>query len=180
MTARATEEPSGATGGTPVSLPWLDEPRFKCFGCSPRNRIGLALQMYRLDDGRLASDITFSDEYASYPGVVHGGIVSVLVDELMGDLIALDRGLLAFSVTLRTKFLRPLQIGAPYRAVARIVREDGGVVHAEADVVSPEGTTHVMANSAYRPISSEQAEGHMGLRGADRERLAHYFDHAIG
>lgn len=165
---------------TPVELPWLDEPRFQCFGCSPRNRIGLALQMFRLGDGRLATDVTLSEAYASYPGVVHGGIVSVLVDELMGDLIALDRGLLAFSVTLRTKFLRPLRTGTPYRAVARIAREGGGVVHAEADVLGLDGTPHVMANSAYQPISSEQAEGHMGLVGADRDRLAHYFDHAIG
>ncbi|MGW2488748.1 PaaI family thioesterase [Streptomyces sp. NPDC001606] len=175
-TATATALPEG----TPVELPWLDEPRFACFGCSPRNRIGLALKMFRLDDGRLATDITFSDEYASYPSVVHGGIVSVLVDELMGDLIALDLGMLAFSVTLRTKFLRPLQVGVPYRAVARITREANGVVHAEADVLDADGTPHVMASSAYQPISSEQAEGHMGLAGADRDRLAHYFDHAIG
>ncbi|MCZ7415182.1 MULTISPECIES: PaaI family thioesterase [unclassified Streptomyces] len=165
---------------TPVELPWLEEPLFRCFGCSPRNEIGLALRMFRLDDGRLGTDITFSDAYASYPGVVHGGIVSVLVDELMGDLIALDRGLLAFSATLRTKFLSPLRTGTPYRAVARIARESGGVVHAEADVLDTGGTVHVMANSAYQPIRSEQAEGHMGLSGADRDRLAHYFDHAIG
>ncbi|MEU9640300.1 PaaI family thioesterase [Streptomyces tendae] len=165
---------------TPVDLPWLDDPRFRCFGCSPHNRIGLALEMFRLADGRLATDITFSDDYASYPGVVHGGIVSVLVDELMGDLIALDRGLLAFSVTLRTKFLRPLRIGTPYRAIARITREGSGAVHAEADVIGLDGTPHVMANSTYQPISSEQAESHMDLGGPDRERLAHYFDHAIG
>ncbi|RDG39813.1 PaaI family thioesterase [Streptomyces corynorhini] len=168
------------TEAAPVRLPWIDEPRFQCFGCSPRNRIGLALEMHRTDDGGLATEITFSDEYASYPGVVHGGIVSVLVDELMGDLIALDRGMLAFSVTLRTKFLRPLRTGVPYRAVAAITGEGNGVVHAAADVVSLDGTPHVMSSSAYQPISSDQAEGHMGLVGADRDRLAHYFDHAIG
>ncbi|MEE1753796.1 PaaI family thioesterase [Streptomyces sp. SP18CS02] len=168
------------TAGSPVELPWIDEPRFQCFGCSPRNRIGLALKMFRTEDGALSTDVTFSDDYASYPGVVHGGIVSVLVDELMGDLIALDRGMLAFSVTLRTKFLRPLRTRSPYRATARISREGNGVVHAEADVLAPDGTVHAMANSAYQPISSDQAEGHMGLVGADRERLAHYFDHAIG
>ncbi|MFF1871472.1 PaaI family thioesterase [Streptomyces sp. CB03911] len=164
----------------PVELPWLDEPRFGCFGCSPRNEIGLALEMYRLDDGRLATDVTFSDRYASYPGVVHGGIVSVLVDELMGDLVALDRGFLAFSVTLRTKFLRPLRTNTTYRAIAAITREGNGVIHTEADVQHLDGTPHVMASSAYQPISSEQAEGHMGLVGADRDRLASYFDHAIG
>lgn len=168
------------TEGAPVELPWLDEPRFQCFGCSPRNRIGLALKMYRTEDGGLATDVTFSDDYASYPGVVHGGIVSVLVDELMGDLLALDRGMLAFSVTLRTKFLRPLQTRTPYRAVAHITREGNGVVHTEADVLSVAGDVHAMSSSSYQPISSDQAEGHMGLVGSDRERLAHYFDHAIG
>lgn len=167
------------TAGAPVELPWLDEPRFRCFGCSPRNPIGLALKMYRTDDG-LASDVTFPEEYSSYPGVVHGGIVSVLVDELMGDLIALDRGFLAFSVTLRTKFLRPLQTCTSYRATARMSRESNGVVHAESDVVSPDGERHVMANSAYQPIDSDQAKTHMGLAGADHDRFAHYFDHSIG
>ncbi len=164
----------------PVDLPWLDEPGVRCFGCSPRNRIGLALEMFRTDDGALATDVTFADEYASYPGVVHGGIVSALVDEVMGDLIALDRGMLAFSVTLRTKFLRPLRTRFPYRAVARIVREGNGVVHTEADVLAPDGEPHVMARAAYQPISSQQAADHMGLPAEDRERLAHYFDHAIG
>jgi uncharacterized protein (TIGR00369 family) len=168
------------TGPVPVELPWLREPRFRCFGCSPRNPVGLALRMHRLDDGRLATEVTFSPDYASYPGVVHGGIVGVLVDELMGDLIALDRGLLAFSVTLRTKFLRPLRTGLPYRAVARITREGGGLLHTEADVLSPDGEAHVMATASYQPISSPQAEGHLELGSADRDRLAHYFDHRIG
>jgi acyl-coenzyme A thioesterase PaaI-like protein len=163
-----------------VELPWLDEPRFQCFGCSPRNAAGLALSMYRIGSDQLGTDVTFSETYESYPSVVHGGIVSVLVDELMGDLIALDRGFLAFSVTLRTKFLRPLRTHTPYRATARIAREADGVVYAEADVSGPDGETHVMANSSYQPISSAQAEGHMQLGPVDRERLSHYFDHTIG
>jgi uncharacterized protein (TIGR00369 family) len=167
-------------GGVPVELPWLDEPRFACFGCSPRNRIGLALQMVRLDDGRLATDVTFSEDYASYPGVVHGGVVSVLVDELMGDLIALDRGLLAFSVTLRTKFLEPLLVGKPYRAMAAISSTGNGVLHTQADVLSADGRTVLMANGSYQPISSAQATVHMGLAPDDHMRIGHYFDHQIG
>src|SRR4051812_2435723 len=68
--------------GVPVDLPWLDEPRFQGFGCSPRNDRGLALRMYRVEENRLGTDVTFPDRYESYPGVVHGGIVSALVDEL--------------------------------------------------------------------------------------------------
>jgi uncharacterized protein (TIGR00369 family) len=158
----------------------LDEPLFACFGCSPRNESGLALRMYRVDGGRLGTDVTFPERYASYPGVVHGGIVSVLVDELMGDLVALDRGMLAFSVTLRLRFLQPLRVGVAYRAVAAIAREANGVIHTEADVMAPAGEVHAMATAAYQPITSRQAEDHFGLDATDRDRLSHYFDHVIG
>ncbi|MDQ3403978.1 MAG: PaaI family thioesterase [Actinomycetota bacterium] len=165
---------------TAITLPWLDEPKFQCFGCSPRNHIGLALTMHRVGDGRIRSEITFSENYASYPGVVHGGIVGVLVDEIMGDLLALDRGMLAFSTTLRTKFLMPLRVGVPYTAEARISKEGAGVVMTEADVSSADGEVHVMANGTYQPIRSDQAKEFMGLDGADYDRLHHYFDHRIG
>jgi uncharacterized protein (TIGR00369 family) len=163
-----------------IPLPWLDEPRFRCFGCSPRNHIGLALTMRRAGDKCIQSDITFSMDYASYPGIVHGGIVSVVLDEVMGDLLALERGMLAFSITLRTKFLRPLLVGHRYTAEARITRDGDGVVLTEADISSAIGELHVMATGTYQPIRSEQARKYMGLDDADYDRLRHYFDHHIG
>jgi acyl-coenzyme A thioesterase PaaI-like protein len=166
--------------GEPVELPWLADPKFCCFGCSPRNPFGLALKMVRLADRRVASYTTFAEHYASYPGVVHGGIVSALVDEVMGDLITLDYGLLAFSVTLRTKMLLPLHVGVPYRTVARIAKVGHGVLHTEADVTGPDGGTRVMASAAYRPIRSEQAVVIMGFSTDELNRHKHYFDHQIG
>lgn len=174
--------PAGAPrdAGVPVSLPWLDEPKFRCFGCSPRNRIGLALRMARFADGSFGADVTFGEDYASYPGIVHGGVVSAAVDEVMGDLLALERGALAFSLTLRTKFLRPLLVGRPYRVVARIAREGTGLVHTEADVTSAAGEPHVMATATYQQIRSAVALEVMGLDGEEYERLGHYFDHEMG
>lgn len=172
--------------GEPIELPWLADPKFCCFGCSPRNPIGLALKMFRLPDGRVASFTTFGAHYASYPGVVHGGIVNVLVDEVMGDLIALDYGLLAFSITLRTKMLLPLYVGVQYQTTARVTKADGcllydgGLIRTEADVTGPGGETHIMASATYQPIRSEQAVSIMGFNEAELERNKHYFDHQIG
>lgn len=163
-----------------VRLPWLDEPEFACFGCSPRNTAGLAMRFHRTEDGGLATSLRFDERFQSYPGVVHGGLVGVALDELMGDLIAIDLGMLAFSVTLRMKFLRPLAIGAPYRAVARISRRGDGVVGAESEIAAEDGEVAAMATGSYQPITSHQAQGHMGLDVGDRQGLAHYFDHRIG
>lgn len=163
-----------------ITLPWLDEPRFRCFGCSPHNHIGLALTMRHAGDECIRSDITFSVDHTSYPGIVHGGIVSVVLDEVMGKLLALKRGMLAFSVTLRTRFLRPLLVGHRYTAEARIARDGDGVVLTEATMSSAAGELHVMATGTYQPIRSEQARRYMDVDSVDYDRLRPYFDHQIG
>jgi acyl-coenzyme A thioesterase PaaI-like protein len=169
---------SSVSPASPVGLPWADEPRFRCFGCSPRNPIGLALSLRLLPDGEMATTTVFSEDYASYPGIVHGGIISALADEVMGDLLAVRWGMLAFSVTLRTRMLLPLRVGEPYLTTARITGSGHGVVRTEADITGAGGEVHVMANAAFQPIRSEQARLLMGLDDAEQARLSHYFDHS--
>jgi acyl-coenzyme A thioesterase PaaI-like protein len=168
------------TAGEEVELPWHAEPSFNCFGCSPRNPIGLKLRMRRLPDGDYATETVFSSDYASYPGIVHGGIVHVLLDEAMGDTLALVHGMLAFSVTLRSKMLLPLRVGVAYLTTARITGQGNGVLHTEAEIAGPDGELHVMASGTFQPIRSEQARNLMELDEAAFGRVRHYFDHGTG
>jgi len=164
-------------GGEPIELPWLVESRFRCFGCSPRNPIGLALNLRQLPDGAISAETTFTENYASYPGIVHGGIVSTLVDEVMGNTLALRHGMLAFSVSLRMRMLLPLRVGEPYLTTARITGTGHHLVQTEADITGPGGEVHVMANGAFQPIRSGPARLLMGLNETEYARLSHYFDH---
>ncbi|GAA2529938.1 PaaI family thioesterase [Winogradskya humida] len=164
----------------PIALPWRDEPKFQCFGCSPRNPVGLALTLTRRADGTIAARTTLGADYASYPGTVHGGILNVLVDEVMGDLIAIDLGVLAFCMTLRTKMLAPVRTGRVTTTVARLVDHGGELIRAEADVLDEHGDVAVMASGTYQTIRAGTARELMGLDGAEFDRLQHYFDHGLG
>lgn len=165
---------------TTIDFPWHAEPSFDCFGCSPRNPFGLKIRMHRLPNGDHAAETTFSEQYSSYPGVVHGGIVTVLLDEVMGDTLALVHGMLAFTVTLRSRMLAPLLVGERYLTVARISGQGNGVLHTEATITGPGDETHVMATGTYQPIRSEQARALMKLDDAAFDRVQHYFDHGTG
>ncbi|WP_328647631.1 PaaI family thioesterase [Amycolatopsis sp. NBC_00348] len=166
--------------GEEIEFPWHTEPSFNCFGCSPHNPIGLKLRMRRLSNGDYAAETVFSEDYASYPGIVHGGIVQVLLDEVMGDTLALVHGMLAFSVTLRSRMLLPLRVGVPYTTTARITGRGHGVLHTEAEITGPDAETHVMAGGTFQPIRSEQARTLMDLDEAAFGRVRHYFDHGTG
>jgi hypothetical protein len=96
---------------------------------------------------------------------------------VMGNVLALRYGMLAFSVSLRMRMLLPLRVGEAYLTTARITARGNDVVRTEADITSSSGEVHVMANAAFQPIRSEQGRLLMSLDDTEYARLSHYFDH---
>jgi acyl-coenzyme A thioesterase PaaI-like protein len=168
--------------GEPLLLPWLADARFGCFGCSPHNASGLALSLRRLPDGRVGAWAALSERFASYPGIVHGGLISTLVDEVMGTLVAVERGRLAFCATLRTRMLAPLRTGHTYLCAARLLDAGAGstVVRAEADVSDKDGEVLVTATGTYQPIDARRARAMISLDDAGYASVQDYFDYQMG
>jgi hypothetical protein len=70
----------------------IPKPRgHNCFACGTDNPIGLNLQFYRLADD-VCTEITLDKQYEGWEGVIHGGIVSTLLDEVMRAEIRDEQG----------------------------------------------------------------------------------------
>jgi acyl-coenzyme A thioesterase PaaI-like protein len=54
---------------------------YMCFVCGIDNPIGLHLAFYTDDDGRCIAHFHPKPEHQGYPGQLHGGIISALLDE---------------------------------------------------------------------------------------------------
>jgi acyl-coenzyme A thioesterase PaaI-like protein len=54
---------------------------YHCFGCSPYNEIGLQLKFCEVDD-YVETEWMPAEQYEGYPNVIHGGILSTLIDEV--------------------------------------------------------------------------------------------------
>jgi acyl-coenzyme A thioesterase PaaI-like protein len=52
-----------------------------CFVCGIENPIGLKLFFYTDDEGRTITRFRPKPEHQGYPGQLHGGIISTLLDE---------------------------------------------------------------------------------------------------
>jgi acyl-coenzyme A thioesterase PaaI-like protein len=162
---------SGVAAGV---MPLVDAPWFACFGCSPENPKGLRLRPQRTSAGVVECWVVFESHFCSYPGVVHGGIVGTAADDLMANLLLIERGVLAFSATLRTRFLQPVLAGRPYRIVARVIgaRENG--YSTEAEMSCDEGKPHAITTGTYTPIRHEHARSFFGLDDDEYERIRPY------
>ena len=103
-----------------------------CFGCSPNNPYGLQMEFYTNEDGDLVvSWYSVPERFCGWGDVVHGGVVSTILDEAMGwACITLVRKLL-LSKTIEVDFLRPVRSGKEIRvegSVCEIVNDREAVM----------------------------------------------------
>ena len=81
-----------------IRNPWLHKEGYYCFGCCPTNPMGLHMDFYEDGDSVLCFWIP-QEVYQGWVGVLHGGIISTLIDETAGWVVS--RKLQAAGMTSR-------------------------------------------------------------------------------
>ncbi len=91
-----------------------------CFVCGRENPVGLKIDFHQDQEVKeVRAEVTIPDEYQGYPGIVHGGIVSAVLDEVSGRAVILDGGDERLMATLRmtVRFRNPTPTETPLIAV---------------------------------------------------------------
>ena len=91
-----------------------------CFVCGAANPIGLRLEFSFTGDGASQAELILPDHFEGYPNVIHGGIVSTLLDEVMAKAV-LHSGKVAFTARLQVSFRRPVPANTTLHLEGRIV-----------------------------------------------------------
>ena len=104
-----------------------------CFGCGRLNPFGLKLTFYRSQEGVLAP-FTPEQRHEGYTGVVHGGIVTTVLDEVMAWALYAEE-IWAVTGDLRVRFRRPVAVGVPTIASAQIVSSRSRTVEVAGSLV---------------------------------------------
>lgn len=105
-----------------------------CFGCGSQNPVGLHLQFYRLpDDVGAWASWTPTKAYEGYNGMIHGGIICTLLDEIMAwSLYA--RSTWAVTARMQTAFRKPVLIGEPVRLIGKVTRDRGRALEIHGEI----------------------------------------------
>ena len=90
----------------------------RCFGCGPLNEEGL--RMTFLPEGDVSTtEFEVPARYQSWKGVVHGGMIALLLDEAVGW-AAWHAGHPGVTGRLQVSFRRPLKLGERVRIVGKV------------------------------------------------------------
>lgn len=95
-----------------------------CFACSPRNAYGLQMQFFTHRES-VYSWVTVPEHLCGYTNVVHGGVVSTLLDEIMGWAGIYILKKLTMTKTMTIDIMKAVYVGEPLRLEARVLGLEG-------------------------------------------------------
>lgn len=109
-----------------------------CFACGEKNPAGLKLAFSPAPDGALRASFVFRKEHQGYEGIVHGGLIGLVLDEMMLNL-AWRTGLRAVTAALELRFRRAVRVGERVEFIGRITGRRGRLVLGEAEARNAAG-----------------------------------------
>jgi len=104
-----------------------------CFVCGLENPVGMHLHIYEVEPGMVESQYIAPDHFQGYPGVLHGGMVAALIDEISGRAHMggdPQNPRFMFTGKLEVKYRKNVPIGKLLKIVGKATKSKGKIAEA--------------------------------------------------
>ncbi len=128
----------------------LEATQGMCFACGPNNSIGLKMAFHEEGDAYVGV-FHPRPEHQGYDDIVHGGLISTALDEVMARWLW-AKGLPFATAELTVRYRAPLRVGRTLTVTARIEKESARLIEMTADGVDSEGVTVATAKGRFLPV----------------------------
>jgi uncharacterized protein (TIGR00369 family) len=127
-------------------LEFVDNKR--CFACGPHNAEGLHLEFEPDGDDGARSEVTLPPRLQGYRDVAHGGVVMMLLDEVMAHACRFV-GEKAMTAACDVRFRKPVPLGAKILMRGRVKERRRNVLFLEATLSLEDGTVLATAGGTF-------------------------------
>ena len=121
-----------------------------CFACGSKNPIGLKLNFNTKNEKTIAS-LNLGKNYEGYKGIVHGGILSTIIDSVMLKCLFSD-GFNALTARMDIRFKKPVFIDSEYTASSVVLSTNNEFVYLKATIKDKDEKICVLGNGVFRLI----------------------------
>ncbi len=128
-----------------------------CFICGVENPIGLKLKIYQTSPGVIETAYTAPDHFQGYPGILHGGIVASILDEISGRALMGEPSSPRFMFTgrLQVKYRKNVPTGKPLRIVGKAIKSRGKSAEGWAGIYDQAGDLLAEASTLLIDLPKE-------------------------
>jgi acyl-coenzyme A thioesterase PaaI-like protein len=129
-----------------------------CLVCGLKNPYGLKTSFYEIDGNELVGVVTPTLVHQSYPGRLHGGITTALLDETIGRAIMIrhDDSIWGVTVEFTVKFKKPITLNQELRIVGRITHESSRFFEGTGEILLPDGEVAASGSGKYLKLPIEK------------------------
>jgi len=125
-----------------------------CFVCGVDNDFGVKAKFYVCENENgekvLLTVIEPQNEFQSYPGRMHGGISSALLDEALGRSVQIDHPeLWGVTVDLQVKYRKPVPLDETLYIESKITNMTSRAFDGEGKLFGKDGKAMVTANARF-------------------------------
>lgn len=96
-----------------------------CFVCGDKNRTGLKVKFYEKEGGAAAEFVT-KETLEGYKGLLHGGILAALLDEIMIKAV-LAKNVYCVTAELSVRYKKPVDISEKLNLFGFVEKENGRI-----------------------------------------------------
>lgn len=130
-----------------------------CFACGKDNPCGMKLS-FEYDRGNevVFSDFILEKTFAGYESIIHGGIVSTVLDETMAYMAMKAAKTICMTREINVKFHMPVRAGEEYRTEAVLISSEGNEMKLHASITDKLGKLCAEADSQFVQLNGRRAE----------------------
>jgi len=123
-----------------------------CFACGRENHCGLKLS-FHYSNGKLTAEFTPLRTYQGYKDIIHGGIITTVLDEAMIQ-AAIAEGIMPVTAEINVRFRKPLIANEKTIAEAEIIRKSSRLIEAQSRLAKESDGT-IIAEASAKLIPSK-------------------------
>lgn len=125
-----------------------------CFACGEHNPLGLHLNFEKIED-KLVATKSVAREYQGYEGIVHGGIVTTMLDEAMSQFIQKFFGEQALTGSLEIRYRHPTPTNQDLKISAWQESQRRNIVAMKSAIETADGTVTAEASAKFAIIGEK-------------------------
>ncbi len=125
-----------------------------CFVCGKENSFGLKIIFFK-DKNEVRTEFVPELRHQGFKGIVHGGILFSILDEIMGRTAIITKGVMTLTVDINIKYRKKALVGEKIIFSAHMTKDLGRMIEAEGQACAENGTLLTEAKGRFIVLSPE-------------------------
>ena len=121
-----------------------------CVVCGDKNPFSLFTKFFETEDDFVVGELVAKEHHQSYPGRMHGGMISACIDEVIGRAVQIkDPDIWGVTGELKIRFLKPTPLNETLRCFGKLTFENSRLFKGVAVLETKNGELLATGEATY-------------------------------